>query len=118
MTTKHTPGPWNIYFNSQDDCVIRKMFEDGTESHVIARCHSGLENALLIAAAPDLLEACKTFVEWLDREESGFARAGNKRDTPEGERAWRDWYNENLRLCALAQDQARAAIAKATGEQS
>lgn len=113
MTTKHTPGPWNIYFNSQDDLVILKVFEGGTESHVIARCHSGLENALLIAAAPDLHEACKTFVEWLDREESGFARAGNERDTPEGERAWRDWYNENLRLCALAQEQARAAIAAA-----
>lgn len=64
-----------------------------------------------------LLEACETFAEWLGREESGFARAGNKRDTPEGERAWRDWYNENLRLCALAQEQARAAIAKTTGEQ-
>lgn len=75
------------------------------------------DNARLIAAAPDLLEACETFAEWLGREESGFARAGNKRDTPEGERAWRDWYNENLRLCALAQEQARAAIARATGEQ-
>ena len=74
-------------------------------------------NARLIAAAPDLLEACKTFAEWLGREERGFASAGNKRDTPEGERAWRDWYNENLRLCALAQEQARAAIARATGDQ-
>ena len=62
-----------------------------------------------------LLEACKTFVEWLAREESGLVSAGNKRDTPEGERAWRDWYNENLRLCALAQEKARSAIASATG---
>lgn len=92
MTTKHTPGPWNIYFNSQDDRVIRKMFEDGTESHVIARCRSGLENALLIAAAPDLLEALRCAVNDAD--------------------AW-----------GLADDEcdwlsiARAAIAKATGEQ-
>lgn len=111
----HTPGPWNTYFNSQDDFVIRKMFADGQESHVVARCHSGVANTRLIAAAPELLEACKTFVEWLGREERGFAGSGNKRDTPEGEKAWRDWYNENLRLCALAQEQARAAIAKATG---
>ena len=73
--------------------------------------------AAAIAERDELLEACETFAEWLGREESGFARAGNKRDTPEGERAWRDWYNENLRLCALAQERARAAIARATGDQ-
>ena len=54
---QHTPGPWSIYFNSQDDLVIRKMFPDGQESHSIARCHSGAANARLIAAAPELLEA-------------------------------------------------------------
>jgi len=26
---KHSLGPWNIYFNAQDDLVIRKMFPDG-----------------------------------------------------------------------------------------
>lgn len=30
--SRHTPGPWNIYFNSQDDFVIRKMFADGQEN--------------------------------------------------------------------------------------
>ena len=54
---KHTPGPWHIYFNSQDNIVIRKMFADGQESHSIAVCHSGFANARLIAAAPELLEA-------------------------------------------------------------
>lgn len=57
--TKHTLGPWNIYFNSQDDLVICKLLADGQESHVVTRCHSGIDNALLIAAAPDLIEACK-----------------------------------------------------------
>lgn len=57
--SKHTPGPWSIYFNSQDDLVIRKLFADGQEAHVVARCHSGSDNARLIAAAPALLEACK-----------------------------------------------------------
>ena len=61
--SKHTPGPWSIYFNSQDDRVIRKMFPDGQESHSIARCHSGAANALLIAAAPEMLDALKAIVD-------------------------------------------------------
>lgn len=127
MTTKHSPGPWyvgsgtyegrNIYstaFVTDDEGFTYQPVVATAEDNEVA-CWDA--NARLIAAAPDLLEACETFAEWLGREESGFARAGNKRDTPEGERAWRDWYNENLRLCALAQEQARAAIARATGEQ-
>lgn len=60
----HTPGPWNIYFNSQDDMVIRKMLPDGQESHSIARCHSGAANARLIASAPDLLEALRPIAKY------------------------------------------------------
>jgi hypothetical protein len=61
--SKHTPGPWDIYFNSRDDFVVRKMFPDGQESHEIARCRSGAYNALLIAAAPDLLEALNAMLD-------------------------------------------------------
>lgn len=60
----HTPGPWNIYFNSQDDLVIRKMCEDVAESRVVTRCNSGMYNARLIAAAPDLLEALIESKQW------------------------------------------------------
>lgn len=74
-------------------------------------------DARLIAAAPDLLDACQTFAEWLRREDAGLP-AGIERGTPDGERKWREWWNENLRICDLAQKQAVAAIAKATGEQS
>ena len=127
---KHTPGPWLLRTvpTSAGLCHIVSaaywrgafIYGDGLRKGVddsLPKAQELAANARLIAAAPDLLEACETFAEWLGREESGFARAGNKRDAPEGERAWRDWYNENLRLCALAQEQARAAIAKATGEQ-
>lgn len=71
----------------------------------------------LIAAAPELLESCQTFAEWLRREDEGFVKAGRARDTPEGEAAWREWFYENMRICDLAQKQARSAIAKATGAQ-
>lgn len=60
----------------------------------------------------ELLAACETFVEWLDREDAGFVKAGNKRETPEDEKRWREWYDGNLALCNLAQEQARAAIVK------
>ena len=60
-----------------------------------------------------LLEACETFAEWLRREDEGLP-AGIERGAPDGERRWREWWNENLRICALAQEQARAAIRQAT----
>ena len=88
---KHTPGPWNIYFNSQDDVVVRKMFDSGFESHVIARVNSGFANALLIAAAPELLEAALGLVS---------------RDF--GSDGWDD-------VCEQAAIKLRAAIAKAIG---
>ena len=84
--SKHTPGPWNIYFNSQDDLVIRKMFPDGQESHSIARCHSGAANALLIAAAPEMLAALQFVM------------------------------NASGEQLSTAFEQAQAAIAKATGD--
>lgn len=69
-------------------------------------------------ACEALLEACKTFAEWLRREDEGFIKAGNERDTPEGEAAWRAWYDENLRVCDLAQSQAKSAIAFAESTQA
>jgi len=65
-----------------------------------------------LAVADDLLEACQTFAEWLRREDAGFPV--ETRCAPEGEAKWREWFDENIRICALAQKQARAAIAKAT----
>lgn len=65
--TKHTPGPWQAYnrvgnriFNQwrvysdclNQPCAICKMDESLTGDQEVA-------NARLIAAAPDLLEACK-----------------------------------------------------------
>lgn len=89
--SEHTPGPWAIYVNAPSDVVIRKMSKDGYELCAIARVSSGYANAQLIAAAPELLEAlsdCVAHMHWTQ---------------PQGEAALK---------------KAKAAIAKATGEQA
>ena len=84
MTTKHTPGPWHIangvQIRSNRDQIAKIWMMRGGE---------GRENARLIAAAPDLLEA---LIE--------LAACGAE--------AWGE-----DRPCVKW---ARAAIAKATGE--
>lgn len=72
------------------------------------------ERDQLKALNAQLLEAVKTFAEWLRREETGFP---GSRGTSDEEAAWREWYDGNLALCRLAQDQASAVLAKATGAQ-
>ena len=75
MSAKHTPGPWNTYVNDHRSVVVRKMFDDQTESNEIARCCSGFADARLIAAAPDLLEALKAVVRVADRKTDEFDAA-------------------------------------------
>jgi antitoxin (DNA-binding transcriptional repressor) of toxin-antitoxin stability system len=116
--SKHTPGPWVVYDDSNDGKTNR--IEIAARGKTVARIYHSepekdLPNACLIAAAPDLLEACQTFSEWLRREDDGFVAAGRDRSTPESEAAWHEWFCENLRLCRLAQDQVRAAMLKARG---
>ena len=115
--SKFTAGPWAVD-GKGSQAIVR-----ANDLRIVSIRHrlDGDEheaNARLIAAAPDLLEACQTFAEWLRRESAGSTNEpwAGKRDTPEGEAAWREWYDENLRICDLAQEQVRAAIAKATGE--
>ena len=110
----HTPGPWSVGTTLADDKLA--IIHDGDSvMAILTTCPPNMHDARLIAAAPDLLEACQTFAEWLRREDEGLP-AGIVRDTPEGEQQWRIWWDENLRICNLAQERARAAIARATGE--
>lgn len=122
MTSKHTPGPWVAH-----SLMVSEAGQPVGRGRDICHCGIGMRlpsdgqqsmaNARLIAAAPELLEACQTFAEWLRREAAGSEGQpwAGKRDTPEGEAAWSAWWYENLRICDLAQEQVRAAIAKATG---
>lgn len=93
---------WFKHGDAQSD-VSRAFANDAVAAYERAR-----------SAAPELLEACQTFSEWLRREDAGFP-AETRFDTPDGEAKWREWYFENLRICDLAQTLARSAIAKATG---
>ena len=136
--SQHTRGPWRVgYYHELLDETVQKTTiytdQDGVfcddfiatvrPNKFIASTFSvpvGAEaeaNAQLIAAAPDLLGACKTFAEWLRREDEGFDHTTHDRSTPEGAAAWRIWYDRKLAICRAAQDLVVAAIAKATGEQ-
>jgi hypothetical protein len=69
---KHTPGPWYVgtEFNDQGRHIYaaqKVRHEDGDEWHPLIACTDDDErlvdwqaNAVLIAAAPDLLEALET----------------------------------------------------------
>lgn len=94
MQTKHTPGPWN--FAKSDIDGRYSIYGNGP----LAYCGDtgavngdGEANARLIAAAPDLLVALKALV--------GEADLGEV-----------DLDDDRAKL-----EQARAAIAKATGDQ-
>lgn len=89
--TKHTPGPWHVgdLDKNYQRIVCGEHIEIATcWHHCVGSIEREMEaNARLIAAAPDLLEACRYIVE-----------AGETGDE------------------MLAIENARAAIAKATGE--
>lgn len=85
---QHTPGPWKLngsIVTTENGTPIASAQYYGI--HGSKECD---DNALLIAAAPELLEACQSLVNWCDK---------NK---PAGE-------------ALFFVTQARAAIAKATG---
>ena len=66
MTEKqeHTPGPWIVKFDDDHATITKPDFEPG---HAIAHVSTWNDaelkaNAQLIAAAPDLLAACKSLL--------------------------------------------------------
>ena len=103
MSTKHTPGPWKMGFNFTNEQAI--IGKDGV---VVADaswtggsgCELSIDNpadAKLIAAAPDLLDALQD----LFGADMEHVLMGDGKDD---------------QIEAIAK--ARAAIAKATGEQA
>ena len=101
MTTNHTPGPWHIangvqIRSNRDQIAKIWMMRDG----------EGHENARLIAAAPDLLEA----LQWYEAKAVQMGRAAIDQDSK--------LLLELMKEIAVEYgSRARAAVAKATGEQ-
>ena len=95
--SKHTPGPWVVYGTARDDGYTDFYGIDGSDSSAVVLWdkHGGIReiaDARLISAAPELLDALEMALEYLE--------------------SWEDLSaGEHCRV-------ARAAIAKATGEQA
>ena len=83
--SKHTTGPWEVQHEYARHHSINK------DGYWIGRC-KGAENARLIAAAPDLLDALKALTHSLD---------------------WEDMIHDDQKLAFSG---ALSAITKATGE--
>ena len=70
MSTKHTPGPWEITYENSDNYSGGQWFDVGGVAQVrfryqctIAEGETAEANARLIAAAPELLEALKECID-------------------------------------------------------
>lgn len=98
MNTKHTPGPWGHGNSDKPVSLMAVCFGDGAGGGTIVRFpttgeisfNETMANARLIAAAPELLESLKVAMRVIDSFAPSYAD----------------------RIFA---DEARAAIAKATG---
>ena len=118
----HTPGPWGITYGGSDHeprkpnkpfYVIGPMPHRNRSTKILAHVPGwdteyagmGPANARLIAAAPDLLEACKWFMAQLDS--SVFVRDTSK----DGDA---DWHIRSMRL-VVDLGKAATAITKAEG---
>jgi hypothetical protein len=116
MTTTHTPAPWKIGPNDRGDGL--SVIATTLRGTAIAVCYGTgrLDNARLIAAAPDMLAALRLHQAWTDSERTGPNYGEQTRDThPNGEEIWRIWWQGNLDLCDRANSATLAAIAKAEG---
>ncbi len=71
--TRHTPGPWTIY-NTDGLKILKNWRVKGSVGYQVCTMNTATTteeeyaNARLIAAAPDLLEACKRALAVLEKE--------------------------------------------------
>lgn len=106
--TSHTPGPWEAKPTGPWDGWDGWSVEDAFGS-VVCDAHgsqfSGTReaNARLIAASPDLLEALQSVWLWAENQSDAQSKGGHE--------------TFDLMMLREQRDIARAAIARATGEQ-
>ena len=118
--TSHTPGPWTVLPEEADKDYLRIRgtrlggrykvanvhMQRLLESHYVLRDRENAEswaNARLIAAAPDLLEALQSVWLWAENQSDAQSKGGHE--------------TFDLMMLREQRDIARAAIARATGEQ-
>ena len=90
MGIKHTAGPWErITFSNHEIQTDFAMVKIGGRVHMVGYSQEDCANALIIAAAPELLEAMEELLA----------------------------ATQHLEPCPATADKARAAIAKAKGEE-
>ena len=76
MSTKHTPGPWNVLSESAFGRPYQIVAQDGTMitswGSICRRASAeGRANARLIAAAPELLYALEQVHDWWIHGDNG-----------------------------------------------
>jgi hypothetical protein len=91
-SSARNPGPWHLAKDPSDKC----LYVADIHGRRVAFPYGPISNARLIAAAPDLLEACRGICAMIYRDKNG------------DERIDLDQYEEAERQC-------RRAIAKAQG---
>lgn len=117
MSGKHTaalsqPAPWNHVPWHVEESADAVRDANG----YLVCCVAGSDVARLIAASPELLEACKLHAAWAESEKRGPQYPeGVTRDNG-GDAIWRKWWDANLDLCARAEEATRSALRKASGE--
>ncbi len=110
---KHTPGPWEaIEYTAHLEVFGRITEGSGIRQRVafVQDCTIPPEeqraDARLIAAAPELLAACKDMIEGIDRI---------KANTPTAWTRLREWAGDEATGLMQAISDARAAIAASEG---
>ena len=72
--SEHTPGPWVVCPIQKEDLLHSRKVGTGPEGWLgVAQAHGDTQeeadaNARLIAAAPDLLEACRIALVYLESD--------------------------------------------------
>lgn len=83
MTTQHTPGPWTVGVGDGQRIVIgggHRLVTVAPKSRVVADIQRAISDARLIAAAPDLLEACYAAILYLNDDDL-YYQTGTLRET-------------------------------------
>ena len=107
MNTKHTPGPWDIAQGKSDAAI----YSGGTIAMVDDTMIGWKANAVLIAAAPDLLSVAVDTGRDFDEFAAGCGIEGyDPRSVP-------DFVATFIERMAANAEGIRAAIAKATAQQ-